>query len=249
MFGSFFAVIKLYLVLLAVYCGSYKHLETHNSKVYEYLVGSHGNYTSVTLIIAHPDDEVMFFAPTLLQLDARMAQSVPFRVVCLTDGDADGLGEVRRRELHKALRLLVLERDVEIQMGGFKDGMDEEWKMEVVREELAQVVTDRRPLVLTFDERGVSGHRNHIACAHAAAKLGHHTLHLDSGHNLIRKYSFFFVDLFRLLFGYPMPTVFLSTFSQYLHSLVTMLVAHKSQMVWFRWGWWTASRYVYANEF
>ncbi|AAS50651.1 ABL120Wp [Eremothecium gossypii ATCC 10895] len=249
MFGSFFAVVKLYLLLLAVYCWSRRRLERHNTQVFERLVGGDSQHTSLTLVIAHPDDEVMFFAPTLLQLDARLPAWMPFRVVCLTDGGAEGLGQLRRAELQKALRLLVLEHDVTLEVADFTDGMKEDWDLAEVRTRLGELVTDAKPLVLTFDERGVSGHRNHIGCALAAARLGHKTLFLRSERNLLRKYSFFVLDVFRVVFGTPPPTVFVSTLAQYLHALVAMVVAHRSQMVWFRWGWWMASRYVYANEY
>ncbi|AMD20288.1 HDL456Wp [Eremothecium sinecaudum] len=248
MFGSFFAVLKLYMVFIGLYCWSYKRLEDHNVSVYNNLIGTN-RHTSLTIVIAHPDDEVMFFAPTLLQLDNLMDSSIPFKVICLTDGDSDGLGAIRRTELKKALQVLVLNHRVVLEVGDLTDGMEIEWEKESVRTMLRGYIKDSNPLILTFDERGVSGHKNHIACANAINDLAYKQLHLKTGKNILRKYSGFIVDLVRLLLGYPLDTVFISTALQYLHSLVAMLVGHKSQMVWFRWGWWVLSRYVFANEY
>ena len=43
----------------------------------------------VLLVTAHPDDEAMFFVPTILALQAR---SVRVHVLCLSTGEFDGLG-------------------------------------------------------------------------------------------------------------------------------------------------------------
>jgi len=52
----------------------------------------------ILLLIAHPDDESMFFAPTLLALKGKI------RVLCLSTGNYDGLGHIRKKELLKACR-------------------------------------------------------------------------------------------------------------------------------------------------
>ena len=55
-----------------------------------------GAGTGALLVIAHPDDECMFFTPTLLGL-AR--QGITAHVLCLSTGNFDGLGATRSREL------------------------------------------------------------------------------------------------------------------------------------------------------
>lgn len=77
----------------------------------------------VLLLTAHPDDECMFFAPTLLGLtQARNGGEEPQRIIekqktpadvfslCLSSGDADGLGETRKAELERSLDVLGVER-------------------------------------------------------------------------------------------------------------------------------------------
>lgn len=58
----------------------------------------------VLLLTAHPDDECMFFAPTLLALRDRV--SVEVFSLCLSVGNADGLGQTRRHELSRSLDVL-----------------------------------------------------------------------------------------------------------------------------------------------
>jgi N-acetylglucosaminylphosphatidylinositol deacetylase len=61
----------------------------------------------ICLLIAHPDDEAMFFAPTVLAL-TRPELGNHVKILCLSTGNADGLGDTRRRELAKSGRLLGL---------------------------------------------------------------------------------------------------------------------------------------------
>lgn len=67
----------------------------------------------ICLLIAHPDDEAMFFAPTVLAL-TRPENGNHVKILCLSSGNADGLGETRKKELVKSGLLLGLrdEKDV-----------------------------------------------------------------------------------------------------------------------------------------
>uniref|UniRef100_A0A0G4FLU6 N-acetylglucosaminylphosphatidylinositol deacetylase n=1 Tax=Chromera velia CCMP2878 TaxID=1169474 RepID=A0A0G4FLU6_9ALVE len=59
----------------------------------------------VLLVIAHPDDESMFFSPTLklLQsLNGERGQTKEVSILCLSNGNFAGLGSVREKELTKA---------------------------------------------------------------------------------------------------------------------------------------------------
>jgi N-acetylglucosaminylphosphatidylinositol deacetylase len=58
----------------------------------------------VLLVTAHPDDEAMFFTPTILSLAPN--RDISFFHVCLSNGNADGLGSTRRTELEYSLDIL-----------------------------------------------------------------------------------------------------------------------------------------------
>jgi N-acetylglucosaminylphosphatidylinositol deacetylase len=70
--------------------------------------------TNILLLTAHPDDECMFFAPTLLgignQAAASKTNSRPnIYSLCLSVGNADGLGDLRREELSRSLDVLRID--------------------------------------------------------------------------------------------------------------------------------------------
>eukprot|EP00887_Chlorella_sp_A99_P005752 scaffold1.g5752.t1 len=87
-------------------------------------------------------------------------------VLCLSTGNADGLGAARSQELLHACALLGIERrDVTIvDDPALQDGMDRDWSPAAVERHVAAAVERARPqTLLTFDRGGVSGHPNHRA--------------------------------------------------------------------------------------
>lgn len=229
---------------------------------------------SVTLVIAHPDDEVMFFSPTLLNLDETLPQNVPFNVVCYSNGDAEGLGATRAVELQNSIKLLLSKRTTNTTILGHKDGMHEVWDTALMLDQLTDIIPTSPPkgkqnIILTFDKDGVSDHINHKKCFEVAYQYYSNykestlLLTLNSYHNnILLKYSSFSWECLKLLNVLYNPfvskdvsplsknhhiTIF-STFPQYILSLASMLNAHKSQMVWYRYLWWVLSRFVFAND-
>ncbi|KAG0202342.1 hypothetical protein BGX28_005130 [Mortierella sp. GBA30] len=122
--------------------------------------------TSILLVIAHPDDEVMFFGPTLAEL-TRPEHRNEVHVLCMSSGNHDGLGEIRKKELVASCktfgvresRVTVLEREE------LKDGPKELWDPSLVGDQMNLYARKHNiETIITFDEKGVSGHTNHIAC-------------------------------------------------------------------------------------
>lgn len=67
----------------------------------------------ICLLIAHPDDEAMFFAPTVLALTRPELQN-HVKILCLSSGDAAGLGETRKKELTKSGLVLGLRKPEDV---------------------------------------------------------------------------------------------------------------------------------------
>jgi len=134
----------------------------------------------------------MFFAPSIALLRRRKAD---IHLLCLSTGareskvrlprlnslfvvghkgDFDGLGEVRRVELLSACQAMGIPRahcDI-INSQTLRDGMQEVWGEEEVAE-LTSKAVERWNIqqVVTFDDYGISGHRNHISCYQGVSLL------------------------------------------------------------------------------
>ena len=109
-------------------------------------------------VIAHPDDESMFFLPTICGLDGRTKW-----LVCLSNGNYDGLGKTREVELHRVGAYLGMDRVVVVDHKELQDSPHTRWAQHVVSSVLDEKLPKEQRIELyTFDVRGVSGHINHV---------------------------------------------------------------------------------------
>lgn len=89
------------------------------------------SHSVVMLVIAHPDDEVMFFSPILERLASKR---VDVRILCFSTGNADGLGDIRVDELQKCAKLFGIDSqnlDI-VDHPQLQDGMDSTWSPELI---------------------------------------------------------------------------------------------------------------------
>jgi N-acetylglucosaminylphosphatidylinositol deacetylase len=264
----------------------------------------------ICLLIAHPDDEAMFFAPALMAL-SRPETGNHVKILCLSSGmflsstpplgrpltsmtpitgNADGLGETRKRELAKSGLILGLRKTDDVfvvDKPEFPDSMTAKWDSSAISSLLCSAfapdlararITDKAPkaaidVLITFDGAGVSGHPNHTSLYHGAKtfiaalvadKPGWEQpvdLYTLTTIPWARKYTGF-LDVLATLASWavgadkkdkahPGGLVFLSGLvgeGSVMTAWKAMVSAHKSQMVWFRYGWITLSRYMYIND-
>ncbi|KAH9898981.1 putative deacetylase LmbE-like domain-containing protein [Xylariomycetidae sp. FL2044] len=140
----------------------------------------------ICLLIAHPDDEAMFFAPTVLAL-TRPETGNHVKILCLSTGNADGLGETRKKELVKSGMMLGLRREDDVYVidsPDFPDSMTTTWDPQRISALLCSAFaphlssnatsptspgpTAAIDALVTFDATGVSSHPNHISLYHGA---------------------------------------------------------------------------------
>ncbi|KAJ5587412.1 N-acetylglucosaminyl phosphatidylinositol deacetylase [Penicillium hispanicum] len=145
----------------------------------------------ICLLIAHPDDEAMFFAPTVLAL-TKPELGNHLKILCLSTGDADGLGETRKKELQKSALQLGLRSEADVFIvddpARFPDSMTTHWPDDKVSALLAsafapelaatlngaakkdptEAPTATIDVLLTFDSDGISNHPNHRSLYHGA---------------------------------------------------------------------------------
>mmetsp|Transcript_24140 Transcript_24140/g.27961 ORF Transcript_24140/g.27961 Transcript_24140/m.27961 type:complete len:289 (-) Transcript_24140:2697-3563(-) len=132
------------------------------------------------LLIAHPDDESMFFLPTLHYLvkqknnNSSASSHAKCDILCLSNGNYEGLGTIRTQELKHAASVISPEIQVTVLNDPhLQDGPDETWSKFHVGFALLNFLegdafcldssgNKQDVVILTFDEFGVSGHTNHI---------------------------------------------------------------------------------------
>lgn len=63
--------------------------------------------SKVLLITAHPDDECMFFTPTIVNF---ISKGIEIDLLCLSTGNFDGIGMQRKGELIKSAKVLGISK-------------------------------------------------------------------------------------------------------------------------------------------
>ena len=117
------------------------------------------------LVISHPDDEAMFFGPTLESLKSKGSSDVvKVFCICLSNGNFDGLGQTRAKELKKStLEMFKLDGCVIADSEDLQDGPANHWPLEEIANVVHECVQHYSPdVILTFDDKGVSKHPNHV---------------------------------------------------------------------------------------
>ncbi|GET03860.1 N-acetylglucosaminyl-phosphatidylinositol de-N-acetylase [Rhizophagus clarus] len=190
------------------------------------------NERKILLIISHPDDECMFFGPTLLFLQD---QNTQIHLLCLSIGNESGLD-------HPSLQ----------------DGPKNNWNPILISDIINDYVTKHKiDIIITFDEKGVSSHPNHIAAFNGAK---HFIQSVTTSNNVIlyklttvpilRKY----ISILDLPLTYQFKNqnhlnhlIFISSFNNFILARRAM-TSHQSQLVWFRHLYILFSRYMMINE-
>ncbi|KDN46787.1 LmbE-like protein [Tilletiaria anomala UBC 951] len=119
------------------------------------------------ILTAHPDDEVMFFAPTIMAMQA--AGTTVFGL-CLSTGNATGLGKHRALELAESYDILGVPamRIASLDDNSLQDGMEVQWNASYISSLLERFIEQLDiDVILTFDSEGVTRHANHHACFEA----------------------------------------------------------------------------------
>ncbi|XP_050420513.1 N-acetylglucosaminyl-phosphatidylinositol de-N-acetylase [Adelges cooleyi] len=206
----------------------------------------------VLLITAHPDDECMFFGPTIQKLSK--IDGVRLYLMCLSVGDYEGQGQVRKTELYKSCEILGINEGniVLCKNSQFLDDPNAYWETSILSDKIAEHVEQLDiNIILTFDNYGVSGHRNHVSIYMAIIHLMCHNMlpsycrsyTLDSV-NIVRKY----VKCIDRLFSRTSDMKYILTAAEQ-DCVNRAMQAHTSQYIWFRKLYMQFSRYKIINTY
>ncbi|THH11441.1 hypothetical protein EW145_g671 [Phellinidium pouzarii] len=131
----------------------------------------------------------MFFAPTLLALtqvlqsqihklqesraEADIRRPVDVYTLCLSSGDADGLGNTRKHELEDSLDVMGVEQGKRWVLDEpFKDNITMFWDAGLIAEHVRPYVLEHNiDIILTYDKYGISSHPNHISLTRGVQAL------------------------------------------------------------------------------
>ncbi|KAF5281678.1 hypothetical protein FQR65_LT14608 [Abscondita terminalis] len=203
----------------------------------------------VLLVTAHPDDECMFFGPTIINLTRNRDCTV--YLMCLSKGA--NYGKVRKNELYKACQVLGLrESCIVIQSHTLlPDSMTEKWPVDLIADiVLDQVVKYGIDTLITFDKHGVSQHLNHCSIYYAVT-------YLLTECNLPKECKVYVLETINVLRKYwlilDIPICYILSRHRYILStfdynvVKTAMKQHQSQLVWFRRLYLLFSRYIMIN--
>jgi LmbE family N-acetylglucosaminyl deacetylase len=136
-------------------------------------------------VFAHPDDETFGMAGTLALAHRQGAR---VGVLSATRGEKgklnlpeplteEELGRLRERELNAAARILGID---EVFVFGYPDGAVDTVPEEELVACVERIIRSFRPhTVVTFDAKGGTGHRDHVAMHQAATKAFHRARDFD----------------------------------------------------------------------
>lgn len=234
------------------------------------------NQYRLLLVVAHPDDECLFFAPTLRVLQNQY--HVNLSLLVFSRGNHVGLGDIRAKELSGSCHALNIpqERCIALNLPNIQDNPKIWWPSE----QLLPIINDYMnkwsiDVLVSFDNNGISGHLNHRSVAFAVRLLTQNNTNMSikmsyelQSVSVLRKYS-------SLLDFY---LIFISYIPRLLHSLISHLIpfnlisspnrsymllintpndylrsrsafaSHQSQYSWDRSIYLIASRYMFINE-
>ncbi|KAH0865292.1 hypothetical protein HID58_082503 [Brassica napus] len=219
------------------------------------LSGETHHKINVLFVIAHPDDESIFFSPTINYLTAN---AYNIHILCLSTGNMPcHIFYTKLYDQHKsflchdiiACKMSCIRL---VQYSGL-DGFGQVWSHDLLTEIISEeVISHDIHTIMTFDSYGVSGHCNHRDVHRGVVKF----LQTNSERN-IKAWQLVSLNTFRKYCG-PID-IWLSILSAKRHRSKVIIIneqplksyeamaQHLSQWVWFRKLFVSFSSYTYTN--
>jgi N-acetylglucosaminylphosphatidylinositol deacetylase len=193
------------------------------------------NNKNILLVIAHPDDEIMFFFPTIKQLN----NDNNIHIICLSNGNYDNLGNIREKEIKKICSALKIKT---LFIDNFEDNINIFWDTKKIKKYIENHVKKNNiDTIITFDDKGVSYHPNHISCNIGVKNIKGIDLFFLETVYFYRKYLGYFdvlnIDKKDIIF-----------FNLNLLEVIYYMTIYWSQMKWYRIMFLIFSRYSYINN-
>ncbi|EFY94990.1 GlcNAc-PI de-N-acetylase [Metarhizium robertsii] len=227
---------------------------------------------NLLIVTAHPDDECLFFSPSILGVLDRN-KSIKGGLVVMSTGNNYGLGETRKKELLGSCAALGIDtsRCVALDHPDLQDNPKVWWEEAKIKPILKEYIEKWDiDAIITFDEGGVSGHINHRAVSSAVNQYVAENEKAPASYMVVsvalpRKYTFL-LDLpltalsflWRILAAVFFPSssaepkystraLITNTWHRY-RMTRRAFASHGSQYTWDRHLYMIISRYVWFND-
>ncbi|KAL7789167.1 N-acetylglucosaminyl-phosphatidylinositol de-N-acetylase, a glycan bosynthesis protein [Trichoderma ceciliae] len=227
---------------------------------------------NLLIVTAHPDDECLFFSPTVLGILDRN-HAINGGLLVMSTGNNYGKGETRKQELKGSCHALGINssRCEALDHPDLQDNPTVWWDTDVIKPIVREYVKKWEvDAIITFDEGGVSGHVNHRAVNAAVSEYVMSDGDAPPAYKLVttavlRKYTILFdLPLTALSFSwriisaafYPSTkaspdisskALIANTWHRYLMTR-NAFASHDSQYSWDRHLYMIVSRYVWFND-
>lgn len=199
--------------------------------------------SEILLVIAHPDDECLFFSPTILSNPNRIS------ILCLSNGNNHRAEEFRR----SCQRLKIKNFHIVDDSINLKDSQSVFWNADAIVGHVERMIHRWNiSQIISFDSHGISGHRNHSSIYFALLRLrSRSSLKFYSLISIpfYQKYIFLFDFVRFIFFSSSIQTdrrYFLPVDQSFTPHRA--MFEHRSQFVWFRILYLLFSRYIWINE-
>ena len=216
-------IIVIGMLLFAILLEYLKGLKVKTMFEVNDIKGELSSIGSVLLIIAHPDDEIMFWTPTIKTL---ISFNISMKILCLSNGNYDGLGELREKEFDNISRLLNFPYSQIINIPELQDNINQKWDPAIVSQQIEEYLKENEDVktILTFDGNGVTKHPNHISCFNGLQ----YYLNKNLDECKRKRIKVFTLDSFNFFFQYTVFTPFFYTlFKPYGYFLMTCFSSYK----------------------
>ena len=204
---------------------------------------------TILILISHPDDEIMFFTPTILAL---IKLKIPIKILCLSNGNFYGIGNLRTKEFENVSNYLNLKNNKIL--NELQDNLYLKWDEKIISKIIKNYLNENKDVnyIFTFDENGVTKHPNHISCFKGIEKFINENRKFVIENNI----KFFLLESFNVFNQYSLilPFIFfyLGEFGffkgNFLEEFKIMKI-YESQFNWKRKLHVIFSGYTYFNSF
>lgn len=227
---------------------------------------------NLLIVTAHPDDECLFFAPSILGVLDRN-HHINGGLIVMSTGNNYGIGDLRKEELRGSCESLGIQasRCIALDNPELQDNPRVWWNTDIIEGIVKDYVKKWAiDAIITFDEGGVSGHINHRAVSAAVSHYASTDPAAPAAYMLkttwlVRKYTVLgdlpltaFPFAWRMLEAAFFPTtsadasyssraIAANTWSRYIKTREAFR-NHNSQYSWDRHLYLILSRYVWFND-